>query len=242
MTKDGSGIPPELVGPGPAVLSWIGNRESSIVRNLWRISVDAKGIDSSAFHSGSTIIAANHRSLLDTVVLRYVLPPSIRAKTATVGARDFFAPGVSDRGVRWLMRSVLCWYIVGTYRVCLIGRGDDMGDGVGRITALLTNGWHVILFPEGTRSRDGELGRFRSGVAHLARCSSARVLPVWLGGTDSLMPVGARWLHRGTITVRGGEPMTVRPDETNSAFLDRLRASIVGLRPSGALASNQPEH
>ena len=231
MTGGSDGIPWELVGPGPAVLRWIGNRESSLVRTLWRITVDAQGIDPSAFAAGPTIIAANHRSLLDTVVLRYVLHPSVRARTATVGARDFFAPGPSDRGVRWLMRSMLCSYIVGTYRVCLIGRGDDMGDGVERITALLANGWHVILFPEGTRSRSGELGRFRSGVAHLARLSSARVLPVWLGGTDDLMPVGARWLQRGTITVRGGEPMNVRPDESNGAFLDRLRAAIVALRP-----------
>lgn len=232
MRSGPTSVPSELMGPGPAVLRWIGDRESSLVRALWRITVDTQGLDAAAFSAGPTIIAANHRSLLDTVVLRYVLPPSIRCRTATVGARDFFAPAPSDRGVRWMVRSVLCTYIVGTYRVCLIGRGDDMGDGVGRIDALLQAGWHVILFPEGTRSRTGDLGRFRSGVAHLARLSSARVLPVWLGGTEALMPVGARWLHGGTITVRAGAPLVVQPDETNGAFLDRLRSSIVGLRPS----------
>jgi 1-acyl-sn-glycerol-3-phosphate acyltransferase len=216
-----SSVPPELVGVGPAILRWIGNRESSLVRALWQITIEVHGLD-----------AANHRSLLDTVVLRYVLDPRVRALTATVGARDFFAPAPTDRGMRRLLRSALCAYIVGTYRVCLIGRGDDMGDGVGRITALLAAGWHVILFPEGTRSRSGALGRFRSGVAHLARSSSARVVPVWLGGTDQLLPVGARWLHGGHLTVRAGAPMTVRTDETNGEFLDRLKASMVALGPS----------
>ena len=232
MKPGHSSVPPELVGVGPAILRWIGDRESSLVRALWRVSIETHGLDAGMFSSGPTIIAANHRSLLDTVVLRYVLDPKVRALTATVGARDFFAPAPTDRGVRRLLRSALCAYIVGTYRVCLIGRGDDMGDGVGRITALLAAGWHVILFPEGTRSRSGALGRFRSGVAHLARSSSARVVPVWIDGTDQLLPVGSRWLRGGHLTVRAGAPMMVRTDETNGEFLDRLKASMVALGPS----------
>ena len=98
MKPGHSSVPPELVGVGPAILRWIGDRESSLVRALWRITIEVNGLDAEVFSSGPTIIAANHRSLLDTVVLRYALDPKVRVLTATVGARDFFAPAPTNSG------------------------------------------------------------------------------------------------------------------------------------------------
>ncbi len=229
MKRTNEGRPPELIGLLPAVLRRVGDVESALVRRLCRVTIRSSGLNTHAFDAGPTIIAANHRSLIDTPLLRHVLPPRVRDCTVTIGARDFFAPSASDRGVRRVLRTMLCAYVVGTYQVCLIGRGDDMGDGVDRISALLQAGWHVILLPEGTRARTGELGRFRSGVAHLARENGARVLPVGLLDSDRLMPVGGHWIHGGTVTVRAGDPLTVQPGESTSAFLDRLRAAISGL-------------
>lgn len=208
------------------MMCWCGDRVSDFMRLILQVNVKVLGLDASAFAAGPVVIAANHLSLVDTPLIRYVLPPTIRDRTFTVGARDFFAPAPSDRGVRRVFRHLLCGCIVGTYRVCLIGRADDMGDGLPKIRSLLVQGWNVILFPEGTRSRTGAMGRFRSGVAQVARESGAAVLPVHIRGTEGILPVGGRWIRSAPLTVTFGQPMRVGGDESNAEFLGRLRGQI----------------
>lgn len=212
--------------------TWWGDRKSDITRVLFRIKIETSGFHEGMFAHGPLIIAANHRSLLDAVVLRIAVPPTQRRRTITIGGRDFFVPAPTDRGLRWLARTLTCGYIVRTYRVALIGRGDDMGDGVPIITSAIEHGWNVILFPEGTRARTHELGRFRSGVAHIARTTGAAVLPVWIEGSEKVLPVGAHCLRSGTIRMTAGEPIQVQADETNAQFLDRMRERIVSLAGS----------
>ncbi len=65
------------------------------------------------------------------------------------------------------------------------------------------------IYPEGTRSRDGRLYRFRSGVAWLALQAQCPVVPVALGGTAALMPVGARLPRVKKFTVKFGAPIDV---------------------------------
>lgn len=211
------------------VMCWCGDRVSEFLRLILQVNVKVLGLDVSTFAAGPVVIAANHLSLVDTPLIRYVLPPAIRDRTFTVGARDFFAPAPSDRGVRRVSRHLLCSCIVGTYRVCLIGRGDDMGDGLPKIRSLLAQGWNVILFPEGTRSRTGAMGRFRSGVAQIARESGVAVLPVHIRGTQGILPVGGRWIRSAPLTVTFGQPMRVGGDESNAEFLVRLRDQIASL-------------
>ena len=126
-----------LTGPTASAFAWIGDRSSDLVEHACRVQFSSAGFDNAKFAEGPMILSANHRSLLDTAAIRHALPAVIRARTATVGARDFFSPSDADRGVKRWLRSALCSYVVRTYRVCLIGRGDDMGDGVDRITGLL---------------------------------------------------------------------------------------------------------
>lgn len=210
-------------------MSRVGDASTQALRIAARVRSEIVGFDRERFAVGPTIIAANHRSLMDTAVLRYALPPEVRARTATVGARDFFAPAETDRGLRWAMRWLRCQCVVGAYRVCLIGRGSEMGDGVPRIVELLRAGFHVILFPEGTRTRTGEMGRFRLGVAHIARLTGAPVLPVWIEGTEQVMPVGRPLPRSGTVRVIAGELMRARADEESADFLARMRAAIEAL-------------
>jgi 1-acyl-sn-glycerol-3-phosphate acyltransferase len=219
-----------LTGPTASAFAWIGDRSSDLVEHACRVQFSSAGFDTAKFAEGPMILSANHRSLLDTAAIRHALPAVIRARTATVGARDFFSPSDADRGVKRWLRSALCSYVVRTYRVCLIGRGDDMGDGVDRITGLLQSGWNVILFPEGTRARSASLGRFRTGVAHIARATHARVLPIWIEGSDRLLPVGGKFINAGAVHVNAGSPMRIGADESNHEFLARMRREIEALR------------
>lgn len=221
--------PTAFTAPASRTTAWFGDRLSDSVKFLLGIRFRAIGFDAGKFASGPTLIIANHVSLLDTLAIRHALPESIRGRTATVGARDFFAPSDEDRGLRRLLRSATCAYVTNAYRVCLIGRGDDMGDGIPRIARFLGEGWHVILFPEGTRSRTGSMGRFRMGFAHLAESTGAQVLPVWISGTDSVMPVGSPRLRHGAVSVRAGQPTRIGVGESHAEFLQRMRSEVEGL-------------
>jgi 1-acyl-sn-glycerol-3-phosphate acyltransferase len=211
------------------LLSWCGDTLSQVMRVLLRVDIAVSGLETHAFAEGPVVIAANHLSLVDTPLIRHLLPTAVRDRTFTVGARDFFAPAPSDRGIRRIARQLLCDCIVGGYRVCLIGRGDDMGDGLPKIRWLLSQGWNVIFFPEGTRSRTVTMGRFRSGVAQIARDSAVAVVPVHIRGTQSILPVGGKWIHSAPLEVRFGHPMRISTDESNLEFLGRLRTEIESL-------------
>lgn len=71
----------------------------------------------------------------------------------------------------------------------------------------LQNGGVFGIYPEGTRSRDGRLYRFRTGVAWLALQANCPVVPVALTGTDTLMPVGANLPRVRKFTVEFGAPL-----------------------------------
>lgn len=218
-----------FLAPASRCTAWFGDRLSDAVKLALMVGFESSGFERSAFASGPMLIVANHVSLLDTLAIRYALPAAVRARTATVGARDFFAPSPTDRGIRRALRACTCSYVTNAYRVCLIGRGDDMGDGIPTITSVLREGWNVILFPEGTRSRSGRMGRFRMGVAHLAATTGVPVLPVGIRGTEGLMPVGSPVIRHGRVVVRAGVPTRIEQGEAHGAFLQRMRAEINGL-------------
>jgi 1-acyl-sn-glycerol-3-phosphate acyltransferase len=78
------------------------------------------------------------------------------------------------------------------------GRGPDAGEG-----------YSFLIFPEGTRSRDGKLQRFRRGGFFLALETGAPIVPVTIRGTFELMPKGQRFARKGQVRVEFHEPVPV---------------------------------
>jgi len=71
--------------------------------------------------------------------------------------------------------------------------------------AALKGGRQLFLFPEGTRSRTGELGKFKTGAFRLGIATGAPIIPLTLIGAYSILPPGRRFIRRGTITMVVGE-------------------------------------
>jgi long-chain acyl-CoA synthetase len=84
----------------------------------------------------------------------------------------------------------------------------------------------VLVFPEGTRSAEGTLARFRGGIGLLARQSGALVLPVALRGLGELKAKRKRWFLSGKIEVRIGQPIRFAPEETEAAIAQRLHDEV----------------
>lgn len=145
-----------------------------------------------ALPAGGCVVVANHGSHADAPALLAALGAGPAPRVAA--AADYWFTG----GVR----SQVCRTLVGGFAVRRGGGGaDDLAAALARLRA----GHAVVVFPEGTRSRDGELGAFRSGAFRLAEAAGVPVVPVGIVGTRQLLPPRADGrLRRTPVTVRIG--------------------------------------
>ena len=176
-----------------------------------------------ALPAGPCVIVANHRSHADTAALLAAVPA--RRRPAVAAAADYWFRG----GVRPRICRVLC----AAFPVRRSGGGSaDLADAA----RLLAAGRDVIVFPEGTRSRDGRTGDFHRGAARLAAAAGVPLVPVGLSGTGTLLPPGgsARRARRAPVIVRFGAPVGLRElvGADGDAVTDataQARAQVAGL-------------
>jgi 1-acyl-sn-glycerol-3-phosphate acyltransferase len=169
---------------------------------------------------GPVVLAANHRSFMDSIFLALVVdrPVSFLAKA------EYF----DRRRTAWIFRA--------TGQIPL-RRGDPAGArrALDAALAVLARGGVVGVYPEGTRSRDGMLHRGNLGPTRLAATSGAPIVPVGLVGTDEVQAPDQRLPHIGQrVTVRFGTPIVLQPHHANHrAHLreatDELMATIATL-------------
>jgi 1-acyl-sn-glycerol-3-phosphate acyltransferase len=161
---------------------------------------------------GPLILVANHSSHLDTPVILSALPRRLRKRTVVAAAADYF---YRNRVVASAVS--LVFNTVPIER----RRGGGMSKNGGHLDQLLDQGWSVLLFPEGTRSRDGMPGPLRRGAAVLAAAHNLSIVPIRVTGTAEAMPPGRFWprrLHaiplsrRHRIEVAFGEPIMASAD------------------------------
>ncbi len=157
--------------------------------------------------TGAVILASNHLSFIDSVVIRLAAP---RRVTFLAKAEYFTGRGLRGRIVRWFFTAA------GSVPV---HRGSHRAAQASLETAreVLDGGNVFGIYPEGTRSLDGRLYRGRTGVGWLALTTGAPVVPVALEGTERLQPVGKRLPRPHRVTVRFGRPLTFTGDPTSAA-------------------------
>jgi len=166
------------------------------------------------------IYYANHTSHFDTLVIVAALPAELRAETHPVAALDYWGGSALRRFI-----AVECLNAV------LIDRsGQSSTDPLQPPAELLARGHSLILFPEGTRGTDGDIGRFRSGLYNLAqRFPQAELVPVYLDNPRRVMPKGSFLIVPLICTARFGAPLAPDPSEDRDQFLARARNALVAL-------------
>ena len=172
--------------------------------------------------TGAVIIASNHISNLD--------PPLI--STATPRPCWYLAKEELFRFPPF------AWFITRLGAVAVKRAAGDRA-ALKRCLEILETGRALVIFPEGTRSATGKLGEAEMGVGMMAYRSGAPVVPVYVTGTDALMPRSGRpRLARVTMSV--GEPLSFRaPEGTRPGREEYERAAREVMEAIAALQSRQ---
>jgi 1-acyl-sn-glycerol-3-phosphate acyltransferase len=167
------------------------------------------------------IYFANHSSHADTLALWAALPASLRANTRPVAARDYWGKGGLRRRIA-----------EGELNVVMIDRAreDPNADPLEPLREALTNGFSLIMFPEGTRNPQPLPNPFKAGLYHLAQqFPEVELVPVYLDNLHRAMPKGAILPVPIISSVRFGAPIRLLPGETKEGFLERARSAVIAL-------------
>lgn len=168
---------------------------------------------------GPVVFVSNHASHLDAPLVLGALPPRWRDRLAVGAAADYFFDARWRAAVTAIAFNAFPVERHGGKRVTSTAR------------ALLDDGWSLLLFPEGTRSPDGWMDRFRHGAARLCLERGIPAVPLVIRGSYAAMPRGRKWPRPGRppVSVRFGPPLYPVEGEYARAFSGRLAAAVARL-------------
>lgn len=182
---------------------------------------------------GPVIVIANHSSHFDTPAVISALPEHIRSRLLVAAAADKFY--ASRRKRTW-------WYSLfhGTFPVA-------RGGGLKQLEypmSLFERGWSILIYPEGGRSKTGQVQRFKAGPAIMAMQAKVPVVPVWIDGLREVMPKGERQPRPAAVSARIGKPVDVTGAASVSEatmMLENALRELAGIPPHRATVPAEAE-
>lgn len=140
------------------------------------------------------IVVSNHASHIDIPCLCYALPANLHF--------------IGKKELKWV--PFLGWYmwLAGHIFIDRSNRNKAV-ESMKQAAQKIKNGKTVILFPEGTRSRTGQMGKFKKGAFHLAFEAGVKIVPVYVEGTRKIWPAEKFSISPGEVVVNIGKPTDV---------------------------------
>jgi 1-acyl-sn-glycerol-3-phosphate acyltransferase len=179
---------------------------------------------------GPVIIASNHASNFDPVLLGAWLTPTLGRRIHWLGKKELFDWPVIG-------------YLARNGGVHPVDRGAADVEAFRLAWRILDEGNVLFVFPEGTRSADGALQAARDGVAVLALRTDAPIVPIGIGGSNGVWPRGQKIPHPGgRVTVRVGRPFRVAdvlPPGTDRRTAKGLATDVIMRRIAELLPPQQ---
>lgn len=188
------------------------------------VPVEVRGLEHIA-PEGPQVIACNHQSFFDMLALLAVLPVRVRF----VAKKELFR--VPFFG--WAIR------VLGYVRLDRQNLKQAFAAYELAAKALVEQRMHVVVFPEGTRSRTGELQPFKKGPSVLAIAAGVTVVPCYCAGTFGILPKGSILVRPRPVQVLFGPPLDAAglTYDDRDVFTARLRDAVAALRAQSVDAS-----
>lgn len=182
-----------------------------LISLFWRI--EQQGIVATPSKRAPLIYVANHASHLDSLAIATTLPSPLRRATRFAAAYDHFFCGLGR------LRGLLMQLFLGAFG---FHRHRDIFDNMRTLQELFSTSHPLVLFPEGTRSRNGVLGDFKPGIGLIVSHFEARVQPIYIEGTHALWPPGKKLPRGGTVKIHYMEPIDFPPNTPPSTITRSL--------------------
>jgi len=187
--------------------------------------------------NGPMLIIGNHVTTYDGPLIEYALEGRIRRHVAVAMAADMLhdfrhwrdpdkPPG--KQGF-YIFGPPAYFLITALFNVFPLPRQRDFQLSFAHAGRAMDRGMNVMVFPEGTRSAEGKLARFRAGIGLLAKQSGVPVLPVAIRGLGELKAGNKGWFRSGRLEVHIGDAIEFAPEATEAEITEQLHAEVVRL-------------
>jgi long-chain acyl-CoA synthetase len=184
---------------------------------------------------GPVIFAPNHQSHFDGLAVLRALPGRWRRWVAVSMWKEFFdAHFYPERHTaREHIGNSILYFLLAQFGNAfpLPVVEPRMRDTVRYIGDLVTDGFSILIYPEGERTDHGEIKRFHPGVGLLASRLKLPVVPIRLEGVDHVLHRKWRWPRRHAVTVTIGAPLTLEGDDY-AALARRVEEAVRALGPT----------
>ena len=188
------------------------------VHTIWNV----RGIGTEHLPDGPYVLCPNHSTYLDGLWAAAVMPHHRRAQMCSFGKRELWEHRVTKLLVTKLAKAIP------------VDRDGDVQPALKAGIEVLRSGRPLLVHPEGTRSKNGELGQFRRGAANMALATGAPLVPARLVGSYELYPphrklprmLPDKKLRRPTVVVRFGPPIYPVPGESARELTERLKQAV----------------
>jgi 1-acyl-sn-glycerol-3-phosphate acyltransferase/uncharacterized protein with GYD domain len=202
-----------------SVLQW--RYQGSLVRRYCK-PLDIRGAQNLADLRGPAIFIGNHTSHMDSSVMLYSMPRQYRTRVFFGGAADrFFLKG--RKGIK-----KQAWWnsLQGSFPVHRSGGSATLDYP----KWLIDKGFSIAIFPEGSRSGSGKLGKFRHGVAILALAKDVPVVPMYFDGLAAIRPKGSQELRPAPAVTMIGRPIRFESGTSVPDATAGLKRAVEALR------------
>jgi long-chain acyl-CoA synthetase len=183
---------------------------------------------------GPLLIVANHVTAYDAALVLYALPARLRRQVASAMSGEMLLDLRRGRNQDNALLNVLApagyWLVTALFNVFPLPRLRGFRKSFAHAGEAMDQGYSVLIFPEGTRSRDGKLQPFRPGIGLLAQESGVPTLPVALIGLGEVRAAKARWFRSGQLEIRVGHVVPVDEAAEPAELTSKLEESVRQLR------------
>jgi long-chain acyl-CoA synthetase len=183
------------------------------------------------------LIVANHVTTYDAPIVQYALEGRVRRHLAAAmmgqmleDYRHWRNPEAPPgRQGFYLFGPAAYFLVTALFNVFPLPRQRDFQASFAHAGKAMDRGYSVLVFPEGTRTAEGRLARFRPGIGLLVKESDVPVLPIAIRGLGELKVKGRGWFRSGKVEVHIGTPIRFGPEETEAEITARLHDEVLKL-------------
>jgi len=222
-------------GAAPAAVSvietfprWSRSWPARVIRNVslptWVLPIGrvftwvrSEGLDQLKGVPGPVIFASNHQSILDVPCILMALPYRWRKRVAPAAAREWFTAHFHpERFSLWRrFGNGLSYYLAALFfNMFTLPQREAGTMGALRYAGeLVSEGWCILIFPEGERTVAGEIRPFQPGAAMMASRLGVPIVPVRLEGLDKVLHESWHMARPGRVSVKIGAPIRVDGDD-----------------------------